>query len=257
MNKQSLSPGHVVLGGIVVGMIAAIAVVLVGPDDPPAEPAPAAAQAPATHASPQAAPEPPGLPADPQPVDPMPADRPPLTPEETMAEVLAHDKQLAAFMNYKKTVLLDAQRRDEYRKLLSDPRMLADIAAALMQPGSGPVAPEEHYRRLMQADYLDAAMTWKDNPQRDLVLATTGSVIARDNFRAEHPTDRKQLLAGGKMELYRMLYEQAPARADALVAQARSTAMAPLLAWMAQENQRRRTQEEAIRTEMAELQAKQ
>jgi len=194
-------------------------------------------------------------PASPAPAQ-MPSDRPPLTPEENIEAVLQKDKQLALFMQYKKSVLLDAVRRDEYRKLLSDTRMLNEVAAALMQPGSGPVAPEEHYHRLMQIDYLDAAMTWKDNPQRAAVLEASGGVISKDNFVADLQSDRKQMLAGNKMELYRKVYDQDPDRAEALVAQAQGTRMEPLLRWMSQENARRRDKESEIRTEMANLAAR-
>lgn len=248
-NKSSMTP-RIVLGGVIVSLVVAAVVYMTGRDDTGGMPAPTSV-APAANPAPRiaAASSPPASAA------PAAPDRPPLMPEELIEEVLKKDKRLGLFMQYHKTVLLDASRRDEYRAMLADPDMMTAMADALMDPGQGEVKPDEHYRRLMQIDYFDAAMTWKDNPARDKVLEVAGSIIAKDNFLADQGGDRKQTLAGGKMELYRLLYEQDPAKAEALVALARGTRMEALTGWMAQENLRRRAKEEQIRTEMQELQA--
>ncbi|HEX8115243.1 MAG TPA: hypothetical protein VF516_46265 [Kofleriaceae bacterium] len=179
-------------------------------------------------------------------------------PDALIARILEQDEKLALFMNYHKTVLLDTQRRDEYHKLLSDPDMMAAMAEGLTTPGSGEVSQEEYYHRLMQVDYFAAALTWKDNPQRQEVISLTGELIAKDNFTGDQNDARRQMLGGLKMELYRLLYEQDAGKTQQLVAQAKGTRMEPLVRWMAEEELRRRTLEEKekLRQDSAEQQAK-
>jgi hypothetical protein len=183
-------------------------------------------------------------------------DRPASAPSEIIEQILSKDKNLRAFMSYQNTVLLDVPRRDAYRKLLSDPAVMTEIAEALMQPGSGKVEVDEQYHRLMQIDYLEAALNWADNPQRQRALQLTANVIAADSFRGDQGEDRRQMLAGGKMELYRLLYDQDVAKTQQLVASARGTRMETLVNWMSKENLRRLAREEEIRVEMQGLQAK-
>ena len=153
---------------------------------------------------------------------------PPQMPGSLIEEILAQDKTLALFKRYHDNVLLDGPRREEYRQLLADPEMMTAMADALMQPGAGKVEPKEHYHRLMQIDYLEAALTWKDNPQRPKVLELTGKVISKDNFGDGPSSERRQMLAGGKMELYRLMYEQDASKAQELVASTRGTRMEAL-----------------------------
>ncbi|RKH35554.1 hypothetical protein D7Y13_13715 [Corallococcus praedator] len=177
-------------------------------------------------------------------------ERPPLMPKELIAQVLEDNKPLGLFMHYHKHVLLDEQGRDAYRKLLSGPDMMKTLADGLKDPGRGEVEPREQYERLMEVDYFKAALAWKDNPQREQLLAHAEDIILQQNIFGGQDTERRYMLAGGKMEMYRLLAEQDMQRALALGERARGTNMEQLTAWMATEEQRRRTQEEQIRLEM-------
>jgi len=177
---------------------------------------------------------------------------PPAMPDEIIERILKKDKKLGLFMDYYRTVLPDEQIRDEYRKLLSDPAMITAMAEDLMNPGSGHPEPEEYFRRLMQIDYFEAALTWKDNPQRQKALELTRDIIGKDNFEGDQDSSRRQVLGGSKMELYRLLYDQDAQKAGELVAQARGTRMEPLVNWMAEEELRRRALEKEIPAEHEE-----
>jgi hypothetical protein len=250
MEKRSAATRQLALGGVVVGILVAVTLFMKGREDGPvressreassgeANPSSVASTAPSIE-PPQAAPEP-----------------SPAMPEEVFAQILKKDKKLATFMDFKKTVLLDTARRDEYRRLLSSVDMMNAMAEELMKPGSGHVEPEEYYRRLMQIDYFEAALDWKDNPQRDKVLAVTGEIIGKDNFVAGLDSARRQTLGGNKMELYRLMYAQDPQKAEALVQQAKGTRMEPMVSWMVAEEVRRHTREQEIQKEVEELQAK-
>jgi hypothetical protein len=262
MERQSSHRSWIVLGGCVVSVIAVVGALLlrsggdpaVGGSEAVATSSPVAVQPPQETSS--------GAPKSraPAAVPPMIAqptpDLPALMPGEIIEQVLKEDKKLGNFMYYHKHVLLDEPRRDEYRKLLSDPELMKAIAKDLRDPGQGEVEPKEHYHRLMQNDYFEAALDWKDNPQRQVVIDTVKSVILEDNFSTGQSVDRKQMLAGGKMELYRMMYEADVSQALDLVAQAKGTPMEDLTTWMAEENLRRRAKEEQVRAEMQEMQTK-
>lgn len=185
-----------------------------------------------------------------------PPQRPTMMPTELIEQVLTEDKKLGNFMYYHKHVLLDERGRNEYRKLLSDPDLMKAMAKDLMDPGKGEVEPKEHYHRLMQIDYFDAALNWADNPQRQHLIELVGDIILKDNFSSGQDLDRRQMLAGGKMELYRLMYEADVSKALDIVAQAKGTRMERLTNWMAEENLRRRAKEEQIRVEMQEQQTK-
>lgn len=249
MKNSSRIVQRLALAGVMV--VAAVALVWWARSDAPPSPA---APAQAAHSPAASAPAAPDLRAS---LGQPPAGiDPPAMPPDMIARVLKKDEKLARFMDYHKTVLLSAERRDEYRKLLSDPAMMAAMADGLMAPGSGEVNPEEYYRKLMQIDYFEAALTWKENPQRDRVVDLTGEIIAKDNFATGQNTARRQMLGGTKMELYRLLHEQDAARTEQLVAAAKGTRMETLVAWMAQEELRRRTREEEIHKEVQEMQEK-
>jgi hypothetical protein len=240
------------MAGVLVGLCVMIALLLLGTDEPaPAPPRQAVATAaeakparPATTSAPSAAPQAKSF------------DLPALMPDELMAQILKKDKKLGMFMDYHNTVLMSAQRRDEYRKLLADADMMKYMADALMDPGSGRVDPEEYYHRLMQVDYFEAALAWKDNPQREKVLGVMSDIVAKDNFQGGQDTTRRQMLGGTKMEVYRLMYEQDPAKTRELMAQAKGTRMEGMVTWMGEEEIRRRTREQQIQKEVEELQAK-
>ncbi len=183
-------------------------------------------------------------------------ERPPMMPKELIAKVLEENKRLGLFMFYHKHVLLDEQGRNEYRKLLSDPEMMQAMADELMDPGRGEVQPEEQYRRLMQIDYFKAALAWKDNPRKEQLLGLTRDVILHQNIFGGQDTERRYMLAGGKMEMYQLLAEHGMRQALDLPSLARGTSMEQLVAWIAKEDLRRRAQEEQIRTEMQAQAAK-
>lgn len=250
MEKLSSTPQRLVMGGIVV-VLAAVVVALFMREagDRPDRPTGGQTVARTTEA-PVPKPAPSLSPPENQPRDSF--ELPAAMPDQIIEQILKEDKKLGLFMNYHKTVLPDEQTRDEYRKLLSDPAMMTAMAEDLMDPGNGQPQSAEYFRRLMKVDYFEAALAWKDNPQRQKLLDLAGDIITKDNFRGDQDSSRRQVLGGSKMELYRLLYEQDAQKAKELVAQAKGTRMEPLLNWMAEEELRLRVREEEIRKEVEE-----
>jgi hypothetical protein len=105
----------------------------------------------------------------------------------------------------------------------------------------------------MQVDYFEAALTWNDNPNRQKLLEVVGGVILEDNFLGGMDLERRQMLAGTKLELYRLMHETHMKSAMDLVEQARGTRMEKLVSWLAAEDLRRSAQEAEIRAAQASL----
>jgi hypothetical protein len=250
-------PRRLVLGSVLIGLAVVVVLLMTGTERPAPDAGTQAAAPAAAPSAPSAASAAPALPSSSLAArQAKTVELPPLMPEEQMEQILKKDKKLGLFMDYHKTVLMNAQRREEYRKLLSDPDMMKYMAEALMEPGSGHVDSEEYYHRLMQIDYFEAALAWKDNPQRDKVLSVMTDVVTKDNFQSGQDTARRQMLGGTKMELYRLMSEQDPARTRELMAQAKGTRMEGMITWMGEEDIRRRTREAELEKEVAELAAK-
>lgn len=243
MDKLSLTSRRLLVAGITVGLAVVVALVLRDAGAP--APAPEAAHPVASTAAGKAARSAPSiaLPGHQLAED---ADDLMAMDDEVLESIIKKDKKLEAFMHYYKSVVPDDQTRREYHKLLSDPATMKAMAEDLMDPGSGHPQSTEYYRRLMVVDYFEAALDWKDNPQRQNVVALTQDIITKDNFRGDQDTDRRQVLGGTKMELYRLLVAQDPQGASALLAQAKGTRMESLVTWMAEEDVRRRTREAEI-----------
>jgi len=249
MGKLSLTPKRLVMGGIVVGLAVVVALFLRETESPVR---PAGEQTVATTAGAKVRKPAPSI-SLPGRQSPDIGEPPVMDDDEVLESIVKKDKKLGVFMRYYKAVLPDEQTRDEYHKLLSDPAMMAAMAKDLMDPGTGHPESTEYYRRLMLVDYFDAALSWKDNPQRQKLLEVTRDVITKDNFGGDQDSARRQVLGGTKMELYHLLYAQDAQKAGELVAQAKGTRMEPLVNWMAEEELRRRVREKEILKEADDL----
>lgn len=172
--------------------------------------------------------------------------------DEVLESIIKKDKKLEQFMRYYKAVVPDEQTRREYHKFLSDPSTMKAMAEDLMDPGDGHPQSTEYFRRLMLVDYFDAALNWKDNPQRQHVMELTQDIITKDNFRGDQDNERRQVLGGTKFEIYRLLYAQDPQKTGELLALAKGTRMESLVNWMAEEEIHRRTREAEILKEANE-----
>ena len=248
MEKLSLTSKRLVMGGFVLAIAVAVALVLREAGSPERS---GGGQTVASTAGAQVRKPAPSI-SLPGKRLPDAVERPVMDDDVVLESIIKKDKKLGLFMRYYKAVVPDEQTRHEYHKLLSDPAMMTAMAEDLMDPGSGHPQSTEYYRRLMLVDYFEAGLSWKDNPQRQKLVELTQDIITKDNFRGDQDTERRQVLGGVKMELYRLLYAQDAQKAGELVAQAKGTRMEPLVNWMAEEELRRRTREAEILKEADE-----
>ncbi len=156
------------------------------------------------------------------------------------------EPKLAQFDYFREHVLLDSATREDYRKLLADKAMRAQTRDELLHPRDAKVSMQTQVKRLMQIDYLREAMAWGEHPDRPEVLSDVERIILEDSFSASMAPDVKRALAASTMELFELLSEQDPARAQALVERARGTRLEKMLEYFADRNRRRLAKEREL-----------
>jgi hypothetical protein len=161
-------------------------------------------------------------------------------------KIFKTEPQLALFDYFREHVLLDSHGRKDYEALLAGTAMHEQTRRALLYPVDAKDTMESNVKRLMQIDYLREALAWKENPARQHLLSAVESVILEDSFSPMMPPDVKRSMVATKMELYELLFDQEPARAQALVEAARGTRLEGMLGYIAKRNQRRLAKEREL-----------
>jgi hypothetical protein len=164
-------------------------------------------------------------------------------PRQILEQLQEEDPLMGTFQSYHQRALLSPQGLAQYQALLSEPENIAAVEQALLSAGTGEMTIKEHFHRLMQIDFLQAGLTWKQNPARDRLLETVRQIILYDNFTAGQEVERQYALAGAKMELYHLLAEHAPDQAQRVVEKARGTRLEKLVTFLAQRDERLRAKE--------------
>jgi hypothetical protein len=147
--------------------------------------------------------------------------------------ILVNDKRLDTYMYYHNRPLLDEESRVQYHQILSDPTMFASVKEDLLYPEEKKESPAGNIKRLMKIDYLRDALEWKENPNRETILALITEMILTDNYPAGMTMDMRISLSGNKMELYELLSQEAPDSAAALLSSAKGTRLEAMLAFIA------------------------
>jgi len=147
--------------------------------------------------------------------------------------ILVNDKMLDTYMYYHNRPLLDEGSLVQYHQILSDRSMLADVKGDLLYPEEKKATPVGNIRRLMKIDYLRDALDWKENPRREEVLSLIAEMLLTDNYPADMGMDMRISLSGNKMELYELLAQEAPDRAEAVLEKAKGTRLEAMLAYIA------------------------
>ena len=131
---------------------------------------------------------------------------------------------LNRFQQLKGKVLLTEAERKERERILSDSKMLGWIEGQLSDPQKVP----ELAARLSLIDFLEDAITWKENPIRFDAINSIERLIRSDTIDHASKTD-KVTLVGDKIELFAILYQELPDKAEALLSQAKNTPLEDIL----------------------------
>lgn len=159
---------------------------------------------------------------------------------DIMRRVVDSDEQLRKFKSFYDRPLLDAESLKQYHAMLSDRGMLAAVEHDLLYPEEVVADQASSIKRLMKIDFLHEALDWKDNPQHDLVVGVVSETILTDNYPADMGMDMRLSLSGNKQELFQLLDEYEPAKAQAALQAAKGTRLEAMVAWIAQSNEKRK-----------------
>lgn len=169
---------------------------------------------------------------------------------DVMYRVLSNDHQLATFKYFHNRPLLDEASKAQYHKFLSDPSVLENVRHDLLYPEESRAELAGNVKRLMKIDYLREVLAWRENPMRSTAIALIGEMILTDNYPAGMSPDMRLSLSGNKRELYEILYENAPDRANALVQAAKGTRLEKLIDYIASSIQLRKQVESSLENEV-------
>jgi len=169
---------------------------------------------------------------------------------DVMHRVVDNDQQLHAFKAFYDRPLLDEESLKQYHALLSDPATLAAVEHDLLYPEETKADQASSIKRLMKIDYLHEALDWKENPQHALVVGVVNNVILTDNYPPDMGMDMRVSLSGNKQELFQLLDEYEPAKANALLQASKGTRLEPMVAWIAKSNETRKQLEAKLENQV-------
>ncbi len=111
-------------------------------------------------------------------------------------------------------VLHTKKELGEYHALLASSTILQESQTRLLDLKESAHGAEAESARMQTVDYLNAALAWKENPQREGVIKAITQILDRPVSDLRAPLELKRSLAGDAMELYWVLYKHEPTRAD-------------------------------------------
>lgn len=138
------------------------------------------------------------------------------------------EKKLQRFEALNKKVLLSKEAAVEREYLLSDLKTIDSVGATLIEAAPVSSSPE----RLRLIDYLENAVVWSENPAREESLATIVQVIRSEKFRSASKAEQREAV-GDKIELFTILRQNAPTRAERLLEETKGTTIEPILQFAA------------------------
>jgi hypothetical protein len=145
-------------------------------------------------------------------------------------KLLAANKDLADYKYFEEKVLRTQAETQSFQSMLASTERLGKAFERLAAPTEKEFSDEAELERMYQVDYLEQALRWKENPEREKVLDLTERIILADTLSPELPLELRRSRAGDKLELFKVLQEVAAERARRTVERARGTRVAKILA---------------------------
>jgi len=145
-------------------------------------------------------------------------------------KVLEANKDLADYKFFEQKVLRTQAETQVFQSMLTSAERLSRAFQSLASPGETEFSKEAELARMYQVDYLEQALRWKENPTQEKVLEVAERIILADNLSPGLPIELRRSLAGDKLELFKVLQEIAPDRAQSIVERARGQRVEKILA---------------------------
>lgn len=146
-------------------------------------------------------------------------------------KVLAANKDLEDYKFFEQKILRTPGETQAFQAMLASTERLDRAVARLTSSGETAYSSEVELERMYQVDYLEQALRWKENPERERVFALAEQIILADNLVPTLPIELRRSLAGDKLELYAVLQAVAPERAQRIAERARGSGVEKLLAF--------------------------
>jgi len=141
---------------------------------------------------------------------------------------------VAEFRAIEHKVLRSTAEKKQRQEMLSDITRIRHARDRLLATREGPLTREDELERLYRVEYLAATIEDPHNPALSEAFAAIKDVILAESNVDGIPLDLRRSLAGDRMELYMALLHDAPDQAAAIAAQAKGTALEPLIRYAGQ-----------------------
>ncbi|MBU8898125.1 hypothetical protein KRR26_21130 [Corallococcus sp. M34] len=170
-----------------------------------------------------------GTPLETQTPTPQALARPGSPLDSMRQRVMAQNPDLARFRQLQRKVLRRADETQSLQALYQDRKVIEAAKKDLLSEGQTRFDDDAQFRRLYQVEYLGMSIEWKDNPERPALMKDVEELILAQNIKPDMDLELRRSLAGDKVELFMVMLHNDRPRAEALLAQAQGTRLAPLL----------------------------
>lgn len=159
-------------------------------------------------------------------------------PREWTPEYLAAPRFLQGFLELHTRALRRENEEVAYEQFLQDEYLIAETKRFLMAPPIDIREDDESLRteRLYAIDYFEAALEWKENPSRSMILSAIGDVLVQDPLLVLRSEDLKKSLIGDRVELFQMLARLSPNELPRVVQNIKNEAAESILAFAMAQN---------------------
>jgi hypothetical protein len=117
-----------------------------------------------------------------------------------------------------KKVLPSSQEVQTEKALFSSKELIQYAEAQLLSTDEAAQTKTGEERRMQSIDFFEAALRWRENPRRQEVLEAMSRVVERPVASLELPLAFRRSLGGDVIELYTVLLQQEPTRAEDIAA---------------------------------------
>jgi hypothetical protein len=129
--------------------------------------------------------------------------------------LLESDPILYEYRMLAEKVILDADERTSFHRLLQDTWLLERAKQDVLNPNTSHPLKQDSLKRLYQLDFLADAMAWGENPERTAVMDNLTSII-QTSIPEDFERDWRKSSIGDRIEAYAILRAGDPEKAAEL-----------------------------------------
>jgi hypothetical protein len=143
--------------------------------------------------------------------------------------VFARRPELQRFAELKAKVLRTDDEAREYAAMLADTKRMRAAKTDLLAKSEKAFDPSMQLQRMYQVSYLDAALSWRDNPERQAAMGSVLDVLREPTVGRGMSIEQVKSIAGDRIELAISLRGNDGAAADAFRKEVQGTPIEKVL----------------------------